>query len=144
MTRGTQTMARKVFQDFAHVVCQKFIEVPSNTDLVKLAVLGDGKLELDLIAGKASHNRGAISPLPYMKETREWIECRLTELQIPSVELLSATLVAEYTVTLHRLPPLHWLSAKFEFACTGIIRASDREYVSEMKANKESDLADFE
>jgi hypothetical protein len=30
-------MARKAFQDFAHVLCQKLIEVLSTKDLVNLA-----------------------------------------------------------------------------------------------------------
>ena len=32
-------MARKVFQHFAQVLCQRFVEVPSNRDLINLAVL---------------------------------------------------------------------------------------------------------
>ena len=32
-------VARKVFQHFAQVLCQRFVEVPSNRDLINLAVL---------------------------------------------------------------------------------------------------------
>jgi hypothetical protein len=131
-------MARKIFQDFAHVLCQRFIEVPSNADLVRLAILGDGKLELNLSRWKATHNRAAISPLPYMNGAREWLEGRLAELEIPSGELVSAILTVDYTVYLYRRPPpIQWLNAQFDFSCTGVIRAPDREYLSNIKAKKE-------
>jgi hypothetical protein len=129
-------MARKVFQDFAHVLCQKFIEVPSSADLVNLVIFGDGRLELDITTRKANHNRAPISPLSYMNEAHKWLEGRLTELLIPSQELVGAALTVDYTVTLQRKPPLNWLSAQYDFACIGVIRAHDREYTSSMKATK--------
>lgn len=130
-------MGRKVFQDFAHVLCQKFIEVPSNADLVNLVILGDGKLELDITAQKAIHNRCPISPLPYMNGAREWLDGRLAEFLIPPGEFIGAAITVDYTVLLKRDPPLHWLSARYDFACIGMIRAKDREYTSCMKATKE-------
>ena len=119
------------------MLCQKFIEVPSSADLVNLAIFGDGKLELDITTRKASHNRAPISPLPYMNEARDWLEGRLTELLIPPQEFISAALTVDYTVTLQRKPPLDWLSAQYNFACIGVIRARDREYTSSMSATKE-------
>ena len=38
-------MARKVFQHFAQVLCQRFVEVPSNRDLINLAILGGGRID---------------------------------------------------------------------------------------------------
>jgi hypothetical protein len=131
------TMARKVFQDFAHVLCQKFIEVPFNTDLVNLVIFGDGTLQLDLLAGKAIHNRAPIAPLAYMKALRAWLESRLAELEVPPQEMTAALLAVDYTVHLHRRPSLNWLCAEFKFECTGIIRAPDREYESSMRATRD-------
>jgi hypothetical protein len=130
-------MARKVFQDFAHVLCQKFIETPSNSDLVNLAIFGDGMLQVDFLAGQASHNRAPISPLAYMKSVRTWLERRLAELEIPPQEMAAAHLAVDYTVHLHRRPDLGWLCAEFKFECTGLVRAPDREYVSSMGANRD-------
>ncbi len=78
-----------------------------------------------------------------MNAAREWIEGRLAELQIPSRELVGAILTVDYTVNLHRQPPLQWLNAGFDFSCIGVIRAPDREYVSSMKAKKEWGLSGF-
>ncbi len=135
-------MGRKVFQDFAHVLCQKFVEVPSNRDLVNLVIFGDGTLELDLLARKAMHNRAPVEPLPYVDHVRVWLDQRLAELRIDSSELISAALTVEYTVALSRLDlpgqtaPLPGLSAAFDFACTGTIESADRKYTSTLKARK--------
>lgn len=130
-------MARKVFQDFAHVLCQKFVEVPSNGDLLVLAVLGSGKLELDLTGGRHRHNRAPIAPLPYVEVARSWLGGRMAELDIPVEEMAAATLIVEYSVTLSRKEPLLWLSAAFDFSCTGVIDALDRQYTSTLKSHKE-------
>jgi hypothetical protein len=131
-------MGRKVFQDFAHVLCQKFTEVPSTRDLVNLIIFGDGTLEMDLTANKARHNQYPVSPLPYMEEARRWLDTRLKELEIPDPALMRAALLVEYTVILSRTPSLGpaGLSAKFDFACTGVIEAPDRKYTSTLKTQK--------
>ena len=58
-------MGRKHFQDFANVLCQQFVETPTNKDLVDLAILGDGILQLRITEGKATHRGHAIEPLPF-------------------------------------------------------------------------------
>lgn len=75
-------MGRRVFQNSAHVLCQKFVEVPSNRDLVNLAMLGDGVLRLDITGRKATHNGLAIEPLPFAEQYLLWKESRLIELAI--------------------------------------------------------------
>ena len=134
-------MARKHFQDFAYVLCQKFIELPSNKDLVNLVLLGDGTLELDLTARRAMHNRAPVEPLPYADVARAWLDNRLTDLRIPVDELVKSALIINYRVTLSRKPPLHWLSAEFDFSCTGLVEAPDRKYESTLTAKKEWGLA---
>jgi hypothetical protein len=105
-------MGRKVFQDFAHVLCQKFVEVPSNRDLVNLAILGDGVLRLDITARKATHNGFAIEPLPFVEESLRWIESRLDELAIPRGELSGANLTVDSRVKLHRKPGVPFLTSR--------------------------------
>lgn len=70
-------MARKVFQDFAHVLCQRFIETPSRRDLVNLYLYGGGRLVIDLMARTATCNRWPIAPLPYAEDARRWIEIQM-------------------------------------------------------------------
>ena len=129
-------MGRKVFQDFAHVLCQKFVEVPSNRDLVNLAILGDGVLRLDITGRKATHNGFAIEPLPFTEQSLRWLESRLVDLAFPRVELQGASLTVESGVKLHRKPGLPFLCIELALTCSASIRASDREYVSTLTAGK--------
>lgn len=127
-------MARKHFQDFANVLCKKFVESPRNTDLVDLAIFGSGCLELRITEKRGTHDGHAINPLAFATEYLEWLEWRLDELRIPRDEMRSAMLRVNYTAELTRTSSLKWLGCKFAFDCTGIITAVDREYRSELHA----------
>ncbi len=130
-------MARKAFQDFAHVLCQRFIEVPSNKDLVNLVLLGGGILILDILTRKAMCNRCPVEPLPYSEDARNWLSSQMAKQNIPSEELIGATLTVEYTFDVSRKPNLPIMPvAKFDFDCAGSITSPDRAYVSVMKAQK--------
>jgi hypothetical protein len=130
-------VARKVFQDFAHVLCQRFIEVPSNKDLVNLVLLGGGTLAMDIVAQKAICNRCPIEPLPYAADARTWLNSQMTKQNIPIEELVGASLVVEYVVSLSRKPENPVMPiAEFHFACTGSISSPDRVYASVLKAEK--------
>jgi hypothetical protein len=61
----------------------------------------------------------------------------MTKRNIPIEELVGASLVVEYAVTLSRKPenPVFPI-AKFDFACTGSISSPDRLYTSALKAEK--------
>ena len=133
---GPTKMARKVFQDFAHVMCQNFLEAPSNRDLVALAILGDGELILDIAADRATHNRHAIEPLPFMEAFRTWLASRQAALSISPAELVGAQLTVNYTVVLSRKAGLGWLCAKYSFACTGIVSAHDRKYTNSVSLSR--------
>ena len=129
-------MGRKHFQDLANVMCSKFVDCPSNTDLVDLAILGDGVLELFITEGRAMHDRHAITPLAFASEWLLWAESRLEALRIPRTALHAATLRVQYTVTLERSPALSWLTARFRFGCLGLLMSVDREYRAELSAEK--------
>ena len=126
-------VARKVFQDFAHVLCQRFIEVLSRRDLVNLVILGGGKLVLDIVGRKATCNRYPVEPLPYSEDARAWVTSQMERRKIPSDELIGAFLIVEYTVDLSRKQNNPIPVAKFDFACTA---QSDRQYTSVLKVEK--------
>jgi len=128
-------MGRKVFQDFAHVMCQKFIESPSNLDLVMLAILGSGRLELDILAGRATHNGTGTKPLPFSASWLAWVKERMAASEIPESLLKSASLRVEYDVELSR-SPMGMLACQFKFACTSLVEAPDKKYTATMKAEK--------
>jgi hypothetical protein len=129
-------VARKVFQDFAHVLCQRFIEVPSNRDLVNLVLLGGGTLILDLIKRKATCNRYPVEPLPYAEDARGWLDSQMVKHKIPVEELVGASLAVEYAVEFSRKSNNPFATAKFDFACTASIASPDRLYTSVLKAQK--------
>jgi hypothetical protein len=91
-------VARKVFQHFAQVLCQRFVEVPSNRDLINLAILGGGRIVLDITAGKATWNRYPVEPLPYATEAKLWIENQLAARKIAHDQLVGASLIIDYGV----------------------------------------------
>jgi hypothetical protein len=126
-----------VFQDFAHVLCQRFVEVPSNRDLVNLAILGGGTLVLDIIGQKATCNRYPVDPLPYCDTARDWLFSQLQDRRIPINELSGASLAVEYSVNLSWVPGVPYAKARFDFACTGSISSPDRQYTSVLKAQKD-------
>jgi hypothetical protein len=129
-------MARKVFQHFAHVLCQRFIEVPSNKDLASLVLFGTGTLVLDLTAQRATWNRHPVDPLPYAEEARRWLYDQMEQRKIPVEQLVSASLVVEYVVELTRKLNYPFPIAGFDFSCTGSIVSPDRQYTSAQKARK--------
>jgi len=134
-------MGRKVFQDFAHVMCQMFIESPSNRDLANLAILGNGRLELLFIEDRATHNGVAIEPLPFAEEWRLWAIKRMAVSEINSELLIAASLTVEYEVHLSRKSGLGWLCANYAFKVSSLVQASDRSYTAAMNAEKEWGLS---
>jgi hypothetical protein len=130
-------VARKVFQDFANVLCQRFVEVPSNRDLVNLVLFGGGTLVLDLMNRRAACNRYPIEPLPYSEDARRWLFTQMAKHEIPNEELSGASLTVEYAVEFIRQPNIPIIpTAKFDFVCTAAIASSNRVYTSVLKAQK--------
>lgn len=130
-------VARKVFQHFAHVLCQRFIEVPSNHDLVNLALFGGGTVVMDIWASKDTCNRYPIDPLPYAADAKTWICDQLKERNIPPEQLVGARLTVDYTVSISRkVPDIPFPVGAFDFCCTGSITSPDREYTATLNATK--------
>lgn len=123
------------------MMCQKFIERPSARDIVHLAILGPGRLELNLTEGKAVHNDHAIEPLPFSADWNSWVGARMAELNIPADELKRASLIVNYTVELSRSRGVGWLCATYDFECVGLVEAQDRAYTSNRKGHKEWGLS---
>jgi hypothetical protein len=134
-------MGRKIFQHFAHVLGQKFIQTPSSLDVARLAIFGDGILVLDMMSRRAIHNGLPIEPLSYMDEAKRWLDARMMILGIPSTELVGASLRVVYSVILSRRPGLNWLSGDFDFSCIGEIASPDRKYSSPCKGRNQWSLA---
>jgi hypothetical protein len=118
-------------------MCQRFIEVPSNRDLVNLVILGGGTLVMDIITRKATCNRFLIEPLPYVEDARRWLFSRMVEHKISNEQLAGASLTVEYAVELSRKSDIPIFPvAKFDFACSASITSPDRLYTSTLAAEK--------
>lgn len=130
-------MARKVFADFAHVLCQRFVETPSNRDLVNLALWGGGTLLLDIIGKRATFDDFPVKPLPYSAAALIWLDEQMVRRSIPREELSGAGLVVRYTVTMTlRSRGMPTPEASFSFLCVGSIVSPSRTYTSHLQAEK--------
>lgn len=118
------------------MLCQRFIEAPSNRDLVNLAILGDGILQLAITDGKATHNNLAVKPFPYSAESLTWLRSRLADEHIPTDELRGAVLTVEYKVALRRKETLGWLLIDLKLTCHASVRSVDRKYEARLTADK--------
>ncbi len=134
-------MGRKVFQNFAHVLCQKLVLAPRGRDILQLAIMGHGKLVMDLVSHRAGHNRYPVSRLPYMEDARLWLQGRLWHHSIPNEQLQSAEVIVDYRVVLGRSHGDNHLTGAFAFACLGRIGAPDRVYESTLTAEREWGLS---
>ena len=130
-------MARKVFADFAHVLCQRFVETPSNRDLVNLALWGGGTLFLDIIGKRATFEDFPVTPLPYSVAALVWLEEQMVRMSIPREELSGAELMVRYTVTMTlRSRGMPMPEASFSFSCVGSVVSTNRTYTSNLQAEK--------
>jgi len=136
-------MARKVFQDFAHVLCQRFIALPSNMDLVNLVLLGGGRLEMDVMGRRATFERCPLAPFPYSEEARGWILAQMAKRAIPPEQLAGAWLVVDYSVEFTPQRRHHCARATFDLVCTGRLAAPDRRYSRVLAARKDWGLLPF-
>ena len=69
-------------------MCQRFVEVPSNRDLVNLALWGGGNLHLDITGRRATVNRYTVKPLPYADDAL--LEGQIAKQGIAPAQLVSA------------------------------------------------------
>jgi len=129
-------MARKVFQDFAHVLCQRFIELPSNRDLVNLVIFGSGTLKLNFVSQRAWWNRCPVSPIPYSGTARDWLQAQMAKRKIPTEQLTDATLTVKYAVEILRRNDVPYPEAAFDFECIAAVASPDRSYTAAMDARK--------
>ena len=118
------------------MICQRFVEVPSNRDLVNLVILGGGQLMLDILGRKAICNGLPVTPLPYSEDARMWLEAQMQKRGIPMEQLVGVILVIEYDVELSRRPYVPIPTANFKFNCTASIASPDRQYTSSLSAEK--------
>lgn len=91
-------MRRKVLQDHAHTLCQMLVGWRMGEDVARFATLGSGRLEIDILHGKSSHNGEPVVGVYISEELRSWFAKRLEIHAIPIDMVLEAILRADLNV----------------------------------------------
>ena len=90
-------MRRKRLQHGADNLCQMFCGWRQTWSKHRLVGLGNGILELDVLADVCRFNGVVIEPLPILLELRTWFEEDLARHAIPRAAILEATVRVELT-----------------------------------------------
>jgi hypothetical protein len=86
----------------AQNICQIFCGWRLNRSLQRIAELGSGVLDIDVLSGQCTFNESPIESLPIAKEIRGWFLDDLNQSGIPVSGIRSACLRAE--LQLSRIP----------------------------------------
>ncbi len=89
-------MRRKRIQEFANNLCPMFAGWRINEDLEILANLPDGKLDIDLLGGKAQHSSSGPLDLHISKELECWLKEQLKSANISLSTIKSAALSVQF------------------------------------------------
>ncbi|WP_462116760.1 hypothetical protein [Lysobacter xanthus] len=95
-------------------------------DLEKLAELPDGRLEIDVLRGEASHSSGVEPHLFIAGELQAWLVSRLSQLAIPAAAVVKAEVVAD--IRTHLLATNRKRIVSFDFAVISLVATEEREY----------------
>lgn len=132
---GQSKMRRKVIQDFANVCCQRFLTSLSNSDRINFIIFGSGKVTMDFLSLRCSHESLPLSPLGYCISFREWLEenCRKHCLKI--ADLKEARLEVKMHVQTERPDRsgfAGWLAPTITFECKSRIATDEKAYSSQI------------
>ena len=123
-------MRRKVLQDFANVLCQRFIDLPSGYDLATFVHLGSGFYLLDILNGNCSRDGLPIPPLMTCTEYRDWLQVQFAKRNI-ALEPLRISMGVNILVSDVRVRTSFghvFASAFFECSCRSEIRTDEKTY----------------
>jgi hypothetical protein len=131
-------MRRKILQDFANVLCQRFIDLPNGHDLAAFVHLGSGSYTLDILSGNCTRDGLPIPSLRMCNEYREWLLEQQTKHGVPPGILgvsmrITVSISDERTKTSygHVFP-----SAHFEFDCHSEIQTDEKIYSGHKHGSK--------
>jgi hypothetical protein len=133
-------MKLKRLNHAAQNICQIFCGWRLNLSLQRLAELGSGVLDIDVLSGQCAFNGSPIEPLPIAEEIHGWFLDDLNQSGIPVLSIHSASFRAE--LQLSRIP---WNPGGERFFkgnsavvtpemntcqmhCTGVITTDEKQY----------------
>jgi len=134
-------MGRKVLQGLAKNLCQIFLGWQSYKDLPRIAELGKGEYEIDILKMLCKKDGIEIELFQIAEVLQTWFFARLIRKKIHPEEIKKAILIVKFIDTREgpvwqfrvgdkklRLSKLK--STVLVFECTSHIQAFDREYVA--------------
>jgi hypothetical protein len=95
-------MRRKGLQNTANTLCHMFRGWQLISDHERLAQLGSGLLEIDVLSGECRHNDQPITALGIAKALKSFLEEDFTRHHVPLEAVLEAQLTVELTLDRHR------------------------------------------
>ncbi|AXK71269.1 hypothetical protein DWG18_02495 [Lysobacter sp. TY2-98] len=95
-------------------------------DLESLANLPDGRLEIDVLRGHATHSSGAEPHLFIAHELQAWFSARLEQLSIPIAAISKAIVEADIRTDL--LATNRKRVVSFNFDVNSLVTTAEREY----------------
>jgi hypothetical protein len=131
-------MQRKILQDFANVLCQRFIDLPNGDDLAAFAHLGSGSYELDILNGNCKRDGLEIPPLKMCAEYREWLLEQQKKRGVPpGILRVNMRIIASILdKTTHSSYGHVFPSAHFDFACHSEIQTDEKTYLGNKHGSK--------
>ena len=131
-------MRRKVFQDFANVFCQEFIDLGSGHDVATFVARGTGTYAMNLLTGECMHDGASIPELKACREYRDWLAEQMTKRGVPP-GLLSAVLAVRVVVrngVVRESYGKRFGSADFEFDCRAELKTDEKVYVGQQAGTR--------
>lgn len=135
-------MRRKVFQDFANVFCQRFIDLPSGYDLAAFARHGSGIYLADILSGESSLDGKPIPRLRTCDDYKEWLFVQLDKRGIPHEAIRLAFLRIHVVVDKVRIRSSYGhqsADAQVSFDCQSEINTDEKSYAGRMGGIKNGD-----
>jgi|SRR5215813_4453926 len=131
-------MRRKTLQDFANVLCQRFIDLPNGDDLASLAHLGSGTYDLDILNGGCTREGVPIPSLKMCDEYREWLSEQEGKRGIPP-GILRVNIRIRVSISDQRVKTSYghvFPSAHFDFDCRSEIQTDEKTYSGHKQGSK--------
>lgn len=126
-------MRRKVLQDFANVCCQRFLTSLSNSDRINFAIFGSGRVSIDFLSLRCTHELTPISPLGYCVSFREWLSESCRKHKIRFEDITEARLEVQMDVHIERKEGsafARWLTTNITFECDSRVATDEKVYIS--------------
>jgi hypothetical protein len=130
---------RKVFQHFANMLPQRFLDLPSGFDLAVCAKHRRGVATFNVLNGQSAIDGAPVADLRTGGEYQAWVVKELESHHIAQSALLSAELTVAFVVEDIQVKESFghvFRSAHFSFECTSTLRTDEKSYACHREGAK--------